>query len=153
MLDEFREEQNQELAEIITEERKQDAEDLKQLNEMGMDAYLPKAEASEEGKTAPTSKDEEPNDGPVEETSASNAKVDYMEQIRQAREQAVMEFKFAEEETLQKMAEEKKATADEERATDQKPVILRPPRPNSAQKNLKVKQKTQKPTKQRNEFE
>ena len=43
VLDEFREEQNQELAGIITEERKQDVQDLKQLNEMGMDAYLPKA--------------------------------------------------------------------------------------------------------------
>ena len=76
-----------------------------------------------------------------------------MGQIKKAREQAVVEFKFAEEETLQKIEEEKKTKVEKERIADQKLVVLKPSRPNSAQKSLKVKQKTQKPNKQREEFE
>ena len=40
------------------------------------------------------------------------------------------------------MEEEKKVKVEQERkAAAQKPVVIKPPRPNSAQKNLKIKQK------------
>ena len=86
-----------------------------------------------------------------------NLKVDYQEQIKKAREAAVMEFKFAEEETLQKIEQEKQQKIEEEKQQKiekeaakvaMKVNNVKPPRPNSAKKNLKVKR-----DKQREDFE
>ena len=41
VLNEFREEQKNEMDKIITEERKQDMEDLKKLNELDLNTYMP----------------------------------------------------------------------------------------------------------------
>ena len=77
-----------------------------------------------------------------------NLKVDYQEQIKKAREAAVIEFKFAEEETLQKIEQEKQQKIEEEKQLKiekeaAKAALkfnnVKPPRPNSAKKNLKVK--------------
>ena len=130
-------------------------EELKKLNEIDMNAYIPQAreEVPEEEKKVEVNGEQEENGESAIESSTTSAKVDYMEQIKKAREQAaIVEFKFAEEEILQKMEEEKKVKVEQERkAAAQKPVVIKPPRPNSAQKNLKIKQKQ--PNKQRNEFE
>ena len=86
-----------------------------------------------------------------------NLKVDYQEQIKKAREAAVIEFKFAEEETLQKIEQEKQQKIEEEKQLKiekeaakaaLKVNNVKPPRPNSAKKNLKVKR-----DKQREDFE
>ena len=111
VLNEFREEQNNEMDMIITEERKQDMEDLKKLNELDLNTYMP--QAVEEDQKKQVDGDQEENDGSMDLTTASNVKVDYMEQIKKAREQAaVVEFRFAEDEILQKIEEEKKVKVD-----------------------------------------
>ena len=93
-------------------------EDLKKLNELDMNSYLPQAVVPEEEKQIDfyhrvdedldLDQSESLDRIPLKETSNANVKVDYMAQIKKAREQAVVEFKFAEDEILQKIEEEKK---------------------------------------------
>ena len=131
-------------------------EDLKKLNELDMNSYLPQAVVPEEEKQIDfyhrvdedldLDQSESLDRIPLKETSNANVKVDYMAQIKKAREQAVVEFKFAEEEILQKIEEEKKVKIEQQRYTDQKIISSKAPKSNEPQKNLKVKQNT-KPSK------
>ena len=61
-----------------------------------METNLPQIEEEE-------TKEIEQQENQVQPKPTLNLKVDYQEQIKKAREAAVIEFKFAEEETLQKI--------------------------------------------------
>ena len=90
---------------IFTEENKQNVEDIKQLNQINLAEILPEKEiaANEE------SKEEVKSAATVGESATQQTKIDYLDQIRQAREKAAtVEFKFAEEDDIKKFEEEKK---------------------------------------------